>query len=175
MLLLRSHRQFKQIFEEYWDIMYVAAYSRIPNQEIVEDILQEIFVDIWQRRKSIVIRSTLKAYLLTAVKYKVLKHIDASRRLVFESIGETNLEAAREQPLALEDIYDQLEIVLSRLPEKQRLIFKMGRLEGFSAEEIAQALGLSTQTVHNHLSKSTKLVRAELKHFAAILPFLFIP
>ncbi|WP_143961249.1 sigma-70 family RNA polymerase sigma factor [Litoribacter populi] len=168
-----SRRQFNLLFEEHWEMLYKAAYSRIPDQVVVEDLVQEIFIDIWHRRNEIHIKSTLKAYLLTAVKYRVFKYLDQNKKMFFEDVYEMELEGHREGALfSLEELYDQLEVALEKLPEKSRLIFKLNKLEGYSTSEIADKLDLAPQTVQNQLSKSLKLVRGELSHLAPVVVFI---
>lgn len=146
--------------------MYQSAYSKIGDQSIVEDILQEIFIDIWQRRDSLEIKSGIKAYLLTAVKYQVMKHFDElakvranSSTIVAESFYEENV-------FGFEELYHEIEIAVEVLPPRAQLVFRMSRLEGYSVDEIADKLKISPQTVHNQLSKSLKIMRGELKHLA---------
>ncbi|ERM80503.1 hypothetical protein P872_13035 [Rhodonellum psychrophilum GCM71 = DSM 17998] len=166
MLLIQNDLQFERIFNEYWEIMYKSAFSRIREQEVVEDLLQEVFIDIWQRRTEITIQSTLKAYLLTAVKYRVLKYMDKAREKRAREIEGADVPYLDVDVLGFEDLYHQLEVVIAKLPPRNRLVFQMSRLEGFSSDEIAEKLGISQQTVHNHLSKSLTYVRAEMKHLA---------
>lgn len=170
MLLLRNQQQFNAIFEEHWEILYQSAYCRIKDQEVVEDMLQDIFIDLWCRRESIIIHSTLKAYLLTAVKYRVIKYLDQKSKFFMQDI--VGLEIANPEDEAvhsLEVLYGQLEVVLEKLPEKNRIVFQMSKLEGLTTQEIAVKLNIAPQTVHNHLTKSMKVIKAELSHLTPLM------
>ncbi|MFD2036077.1 sigma-70 family RNA polymerase sigma factor [Belliella marina] len=173
MLLVNSPKQFEEIFNEYWEVLYKAAFNRTKDQAITEDIVQEIFIDFWQRRKEIQIKTSLKAYLLTAVKYKVIKHF------AFSDLHTNNLLDCEEigihdyNKMEFDDLYDALEIAIEKLSPRCQLVFRMSRIEGYSTCEIASKLDISTQTVHNQLSKSLGIVRKELKHLTPILLMFF--
>ena len=154
--------------------MYQSAYSKIGDQSIVEDILQEIFIDIWQRRASLEIKSGIKGYLLTAVKYQVMKHFDElakSRANRTDSLPESFYE---EDVFGFDELYKEIEIAVEMLPARSQLVFRMSRLEGYSVDEIADQLKISPQTVHNQLSKSLKILRGELKHLAPALAIYLV-
>ncbi|KEO71882.1 sigma-70 family RNA polymerase sigma factor [Anditalea andensis] len=174
--MLFSKNQFNAVFEEHWEVLYKAAYSRIQDQAVVEDMLQDIFIDLWSRRDSIIIRSTLKAYLLTAVKYRVLKFLHQKNQYYIRDIqGLDFVNATEEEVHPFDLLYERLEVVLQKLPEKNRLIFKLSKLEGYSTQEIADKLDISSQTVHNHLTKSMKIIRTELSDATPLLLYFFLP
>lgn len=168
MLALSNPAFFDQVFKEHWEMMYQNAYRKIGDQAIVEDLIQEIFMDIWNRRHSLEIKSGIKAYLLTAVKYQVMKYFDEqAKSRIFNT---DDLPGYYEEDIfAFEELYSQIELAVDSLPPRAGLIFRMNRLEGYSVEEVAEKLNLSPQTVHNQISKSLKIMRGELKHLAPML------
>ncbi|MBS9525227.1 RNA polymerase sigma-70 factor [Litoribacter alkaliphilus] len=175
MLFPNSEKQFNLLFEEHWQLLYKAAYSRIPDQVVVEDIVQDIFIDIWNRRHQISINTSIRAYLLTAVKYRVLKYLDQNSHHYFVDVYEMEIEGKKEDfAFSMDELYTQLEVALGKLPEKSRLIFKMNRIEGYSASEIAEKLDLAPQTVQNQLSRSLKVVRGELSHLAPMAAMVLL-
>lgn len=164
MAFFKSQTEFEQAFKDNWEQMYQSAYVRIGDQAAVEDIIQEIFVDVWQRRETLQIKSGLKAYLLTAVKYQVMRYYEERARYRTEELNEIQISQEPDDMLGFEALYGQIEVVIERLPSRAQLIFRMSKLEGCSVDEIADRLQLSSQTVHNQLSKSMKILRGELKH-----------
>lgn len=165
---------FEQVFKDNWELMYQSAYSKIGDQSIVEDILQEIFIDIWQRRDSLEIKSGIKGYLLTAVKYHVMKYfgeLAKSRTNTASSLPESFYE---DDVFGFEELYKEIEIVVEMLPPRAQLVFRLSRLEGYSVDEIAENLKISPQTVHNQLTKSLKIMRGELKHLVPVLAIYLI-
>lgn len=173
MQLVNTPKEFEEIFNEYWEVLYRAAYLRVKDQTITEDIIQEIFIDFWQRRKVIVIKTSLKAYLLTAVKYKVIKYFAHSDLHLQNTRDHEQIATYDYDNLEFKDLYDALEIAIIKLSPRCQLIFRMSRIEGFSTDEIASQLKISSQTVHNQLSKSLGIVRKELKHLTPLVILIF--
>ncbi|MCH7396830.1 RNA polymerase sigma-70 factor [Belliella sp. DSM 107340] len=172
MLLPNNPKQFEETFNEYWEVLYSAAYVRTKDQAVTEDIVQEIFIDFWQRRNEIKIKTSLKAYLLTAVKYKVIKHFAHSHLFLRNTEEHEEIAMFDNDNLEFEDLYDELEIAIDKLSPRCQLIFRMSRIEGYSTDEIASQLNISSQTVHNQLSKSLGIVRNELKHLTPLVILL---
>ncbi len=167
-------KTFEAIYQQYWEILYQAAYNRLRDQEAVEDVVQEIFMDLWNRRRQVQIKSNLKAYLLTAVKYQVIKKMDAERIKREQEVTDVEVAYFQQDILEFEDLYQQLEMAIDKLPAKSRLIFTMSRMEGLSTEEIADKLQLSPQTIHNRMHQSLTLLRSELKEYAPAIALIFL-
>ena len=165
---------FEQVFKDNWELMYQSAYSKIGDQSVVEDMLQEIFIDIWQRRASLEIKSGIKGYLLTSVKYQVMKHFDEQAKSKSKSTDALPESFYEEDIFGFDELYKEIEIAVDMLPPRAQLIFRMSKLEGYSVDEIAEKLTISPQTVHNQLSKSLKILRGELKHLAPALAIYLV-
>lgn len=173
MLPFKNQSQFEKIFKENWELMYQSAYHKVKDQVIVEDMIQEIFFDLWKRKETLQIRTDLKAYLLTAVKYQVMKHFDEQAKSRANQLDFSS-KFYEEDVFGFEELYKEIEIAIEMLPPKAQLIFRMSKLEGMSVEEISKKLNLSPQTIHNQLSKSLKVLRGELKHLAPVVALLLI-
>src|SRR5690606_13453634 len=118
---------FEQVFKDNWELMYQSAYSKIGDQSIVEDILQEIFIDIWQRRDSLEIKSGITGYLLTAVQYNVMKYLGEmakSRTHTASSLPECFYE---DNVFGFEELYKEIDIVVEMLPPRAQLVFRLSR------------------------------------------------
>ena len=165
---------FQRLFEQYWEALFAAALKRLKSQTMSEDIVQEVFADIWKRRKNLEIKSSLKSYLHTAVKYHVFKIIQ--QRIWEENVDLDNytLHSRTEDSLAFNELFDILEIALEKLPERQQVIFRMSRFEGLKSQEIAEKLNLSEQTVHNNLHKTLSSLRVELKEYTPSIIFILV-
>nr|WP_199077771.1 RNA polymerase sigma-70 factor [Pedobacter sp. ASV19] len=166
-LKLGNENAFTEIYNRYWEILLNAAYQRLRSREDAEEVVQEVLVSLYFRRKEIDPKSTLEAYLKTALKFKV---IDAYRLQQLHYKHLDNLIA--ETTLSPVTPDDQLEIkefktlVLSsckKLPEKCREVFMMFRFEELSHQEIAERSAISISTVKKHLHKAMVLLREEFK------------
>ncbi|WP_158281286.1 RNA polymerase sigma factor [Dyadobacter jejuensis] len=165
---------FNEIYNRYWKTLFIAAQQKIASDEIVEEVLQNVFLKIWEKRATQEIEN-LGAYLYTATKYQIMDHYRAQ----FQSDKYQNLllsqkesfEDATEQAVHLTEISGIFERVLSALPEKTSRIFHLSRLEFKSTKEIAQLMAIPERTVEYHITLSLKQLRKSLKDF---LPSLFI-
>lgn len=166
LIALDDVQAFQKLYHRYWDQLIKQAYVRLGDMSTCEDLVQDIFVDIWNKRKTISVHSSVKAYLLTAVKYQVYRVIDRRQQSCdLESSGLIDHMTDDSDVLSFEEIYHRIEVVVEKLPPRQREIFKLSRFGQLSAQEIAEKLQLAPQTVHNKIHQSLTFIKAELKHF----------
>lgn len=174
---LRSgdHAAFTEIYNRYWEKLADAAFQRLRSREDAEEVVQEVFVSLYIRREEVNPKSTIEAYLKTALKFKV---IDAYRaqQLHYNHIDNLIQEASL-PPLLADDQLDIKELkkrvreAADKLPEKCREVFMMSRYEQLSHQEIADRTGITTSTVKKHLHKAMQILREEFKgnHFDLML------
>jgi len=166
-------RAFENIYNEFWESLYAVAYNRLKSREAVEEILQELFTDLWNRRERLTINSSLPAYLHAALKYKILNFIHSQKlRQNFSQDHPDYLFSAdnsTQEVLAFEELYEQLEKGLEKLPEKCRLVFKMSRQEQKSSKEIAAELNVSHRTVQTHIHQAIKFLKKELVDYKTVV------
>lgn len=164
---------FTEIYNIYWDKLFVVATHKLYNPSEAEELVQDIFLDVWHRREELQINS-LSAYLATAVKYRVINALaKRNRQLRYEQhAGQTTTEAdlSTEQWLSFGDLRDKLGKLVADLPEKCRIVFQLSRDKGFSQKEIAHELGIAEKTVEAHLSKAIRTLRT---HLAKLIMLLF--
>ncbi|GGF47076.1 RNA polymerase sigma factor [Echinicola rosea] len=158
-------RAFEQLYDQYWELMYRAAIGRIKSQDLAQDVVQDIFIDFWNRRKSLEINVGLKVYLLTAVKYRVFRWAENIHR--HEQLREIHFEGLKTEiaPLEFEEVFSLIEVKLEKLSPAHRNIFRMNKLEGLSVSEISCQVNMAPQSVRNVLSKTTKYLKKELKGY----------
>lgn len=157
---------FKILFSKYYQTLSYRAYKVYPDEHIAKDKVQEVFIDLWNKRKSQEIHTSVYAFLSKAVVFKTINHIrsirlDFEKDFVFEKKvfeQNKNLEFAELKQL----IYRTVE----SLPERCRIVFSMSRYEDMSHKEIASQLNISTKTVENQITKALKVLRQ------AIHPYL---
>ena len=161
---------FAEIYHHYWQLLLGMAFNRLKNLQAAEDIVHDVFISIWNNRHKQEIQS-LKSYLATAVKYKILKevrkaalhHIYQQKENAepFSVISETALDNRR--------ILEILHKEINTLPEKCRLIFRYSREQGMSVKQIACEMDISPKTVENQLNKALKRLRVTIKKHATFL------
>lgn len=169
-LLLRisedDHQAFDTLFERYWESLYRSALARLGDEAIAQDIVQEIFIKIWQRRETLVINTSLESYLHSAVRLSVISHFRSAK------VNETQLQDALqrmnilEQAIADHTDYLSMEKTLayevSHMSETLQRIYQL-RTENYSIKDIASELGLAEQTVKNYISEVLRRLRVAIK------------
>jgi RNA polymerase sigma-70 factor (ECF subfamily) len=164
-LLLRikedDQRAFDELYSRTWQQLYIKTYSKLKMEDLAKDIVQEVFVDFWNKRHTRDIQN-VQAYLMQAVKFKVLDEFRKSRYEFveldnfIEQIRDSNDADSR---LISKEFFTALKAWTETLPAKRREIFRLKYEEGLSNKEIAERLAISVKTVQNQLLNSS----AELK------------
>ncbi|GEO23044.1 DNA-directed RNA polymerase sigma-70 factor [Cyclobacterium qasimii] len=148
--------------------MFLCAIKKLGEKEEAEDLIQDLFVSIWMKRNDFEIKSSLKAYLFTALKYKIINHFEHKtvRRKHLESLKDEleALEDATSNALVAEEVEKSIEIGVNKLSPKVKLVYQLSREENLSLDEIAEKLAVSKQTVKNQISKALKILKAHLNH-----------
>lgn len=168
---------FSQIYKRYWAELYNAAYKRLPEKEICQDIIQNIFADLWTRRETLELDHPT-AYLHTAVRFQVLKQFTRNPKNNFLA---SQLEKELISPLESDgnllesEVKTLIEMYISALPEKRKVIFLMYYYKGLSTANIAVQLKVSRKTVQNQLATASHGLRLRLTHmFLCLLIILLL-
>lgn len=169
-----KEKLFNTLFEDYWSPLYTYAYNILRNKENVEDIIQEVFFDLWNRFDAIEINNH-KAYLYKAIKFQCAKKLQSSQ---FTEVQIEKIEYALElidsnqpaQSIIKSELIEKIDAKAKEiLPNKCLQIFKLRYQENLSYKEIALKLNISTSTVDNQLLKAIKLLRASNIHYEEII------
>ncbi|RDC55118.1 RNA polymerase subunit sigma-24 [Pedobacter chinensis] len=157
---------FSKIYKLYWLDLYNAAYKRLPEKEKCQDVIQNVFTDLWNRKAELNLENPL-AYLHTAVRFQVLKHIARTPKNNFFTQSFENelispLQADGE--LLEREVKGLIELFIKALPEKRRKIFLLHYFEGLSTAKISVQLNVSQKTVQNQLTTATHALKFRLTH-----------
>jgi RNA polymerase sigma-70 factor (ECF subfamily) len=178
-LLLQNLREgsveaFEQIFKLYWRPLYILAKSKVSEHDEAEEIIQNIFSTLWEKRESLLI-TNLSFYLQRSVKNRVLNLIrERVTQQKYWDHYKTFLPDLRitENSVAFNDLNEAVEEAVNLLPEKSREVFKLSRMEGRTNAEIAHLMHLSEKAIEYHLTKSLRKLRLHLRDHILILPLL---
>lgn len=167
-----SKEAFSLLFQTYYTDLVLFGGNFLKDRTSCEDIVQSIFLKLWNDRKSIQIETSLKSYLLKAVRNSCLdefRHLEIVRQ--YESGYEnTTLDSYDTENYVLySDLHDHLYRALDQVPELYREAFELNRFEGLKYREIAQKLNVSERTVEVRVSKTLELLRKYLKDFFLLL------
>lgn len=175
---------FEDIYLSYFSKMKYFAKEYVVLDEDAENIVQDVFVELWENREMLNMHINLIAYLFTTIKNKCLNHLrhkivvqeTASKiqeeYLISLRMNLDSLEAFDDHLFSDQDIEKIISRALDTLSEKCRTIFIMSKLEGKKQKEIAQELNISINTVETQMGIAYKKLRAELKDYLPILLFL---
>ncbi len=165
------------IFRKYYDTVCRAIFRILPEHTTTEDIAQEVFFELWKRRETLQINTSLSAYLRRAAVNKALNML-RDRRLVNDDDSDLSLLPALDldgqKVLEAEELHQLVNDAVKALPEKCRVIFVLSRFEQMSYAEIAAKLQISPRTVENHISKALRLLRQVLgPYLSSIILFFY--
>ncbi len=157
---------FGSIFFHYTALIRPFIFSITRSEAITEEIVQEVFLNVWLNRAKMAEGDNYRAYIFTASNnhvYTWLKKRARELRLHSE-IGETmpDIDNSIEETIDLKESITIIEKAVENLPPQKKLIWRLSRGEGLSHEQIADRLGLSKNTVKNHLVVAIKMIREQL-------------
>lgn len=161
---------FKKIYDRFWEDLYLFAYNVLKDETVCNDIVQDIFVDLWERRHKTEIQN-LPAYLRRAVKFRCLKHIRSGKiaQHYIQRIEHVHFINQTEETIYYEELNFILGESIDQLPAKCKEIFRLSRFQHLSHQEIADQLGLSLQTVKNQISKACQYLKSSVGDIISIL------
>jgi RNA polymerase sigma-70 factor (ECF subfamily) len=164
-----NKKAFTLLYEKYWEKLYYVAYQHTQSTEESEDLIHEVFIDLWKKRKKIKIEKTVSSYIFTALKYKIFRLYDKKsvRKKYNDRIkhnGSVSLNVT-EMELSFNELYNLIEHEIEKLPERCKLIFKIRRMEDYSIEEVAKKLEISSNTVNNQMTKASKILKVKIGEY----------
>jgi RNA polymerase sigma-70 factor (ECF subfamily) len=144
---------FDAVFEKYSNRLFGFALKYLKSKEETEGLVQDVFLKIWENRKTLKKDASLKSYLFTISYHNICK-IFRKKQLQ----GKLKEKIGLDNDISV-DTEEQLEQLIEKLPSKQKAIFLKSRKEGKSTREIAEEMHLSPGTIDNHISAAIKFLR----------------
>ncbi len=168
-----NHSAYTEIYKRYSGVLYIHAYNKLRNREEAKDIIQDLFITIWNKRTELNIQTNLSGYLYAAVRNRVFKKLasNQAKTQYLESIQHsiqtheciTDYMARQNQLAAL------IESEIHSLPKKMKEIFLLSRQAHLSHKEIATHLKLSEPTVKKQVNNALKVLRVKFGHLLWLL------
>jgi RNA polymerase sigma-70 factor (ECF subfamily) len=171
-----NNEAYKSLFDNYYTCLLLYANSIINNIDISKDILQDVFLKLWERRRDLKVESSVKSYLYAAVRNSCLdylKHLQVEKKYMdysFAALKEKELDYFIElfpspdegNP---EKYLEEIAAAIENLPEQCRKIFKLSRYEGMKNSAVSRQLNLSTRTVDTQIYRALKTIRQKLNKY----------
>lgn len=175
---------FKVIYNRYIQRLYYFIREYVPFNDIVENIIQETMMVLWEKRSQLAADTNLGAWLFTVAKnnclYKIRGRKYQQKRfqpaVVSDQELKLNMEAIEvldTSQLIFSEIEKIIEDTLEQLPPQCQTVFRLSRFEARKNKEIAEELGISEKTVEGHITKALKVLRGSLKDYLPVMAFLF--
>ncbi|UJH92696.1 RNA polymerase sigma-70 factor [Antarcticibacterium sp. 1MA-6-2] len=168
---------FRTVFNLYEKRLYAFVFSITKSHYSTEELLQEIFIKLWQKKADLKTSLSFNAFIYTIARnltYNHLRKIASQENLKQELWKNISFLNDVENKLIFSEYEAILEDILAGLPQKKRSIFILSRQEGRSNQEIADLLGISKKTVKNHLWDTLKQIKAQLQpHLGLLFPAFF--
>ncbi|WP_160717438.1 RNA polymerase sigma-70 factor [Chitinophaga solisilvae] len=167
-----NEASFLHLYECYWKKLYHLAFKYLGDAFQAEGVVQDVFTSIWQRKSSLVLDpETVENYLVKAVRFRIARKynddIRKSRRMEELSVRQSEADNHTEETLFCSFLREEIDRLVTGLPERCRLVYQLSRQEGLNNREIAVNLLISEKTVENQLTKALKVIRKGLGKYQA--------
>lgn len=162
----------EELFNYYYPRLLNFSRKFLKIEDGIDDIIQEVFVKIWQNRKKINSQTTFNSWIFTITRNLLLNELRS--RLNNEKTRDEiqRLSMAKEysstNEIEYRDVKEKVDQLINTLPERQKEIFIFSRTEGLSHKEIAEKLGINTKTVEYHITLAVKYLKENLKSMGVI-------
>ena len=155
---------FNTLFKEYSGRLYRFANGYLKSEAESEELVQEVFTIIWEKREGLKSGLSFKSYLFTIAFNIIRKHFRTKVYLseYLKSGITSDLDLQTSEKITYDSLHRYLSELVNRLPARRREIFIKSRFEGFSIKEIAEELQISHKTVENQLSDALRFIRTNL-------------
>jgi RNA polymerase sigma-70 factor, ECF subfamily len=155
-------RALKTLFERYFSALCRFAVRFVKQPHLAEEVVSDVFLNIWIKKEKVEIKINLKTYLYTAVRNQSLNYVKKNKIHVedIETAVRENItsDLTADAFITTEELTGSVNELLQRLPEKRQIIFKMNRIDGLRYHEIAEVLSISIHTVQNQMVAAVKFL-----------------
>jgi RNA polymerase sigma-70 factor (ECF subfamily) len=165
-----NEKAFEILFHKYYAHLCSYAAKIINDDAAAEEIVQDFFVKLWEKREQLFIETSLKNYFFRSVKNLCLNYIQHNKtklRYAQVVISEVENTFSDDSNYPEVDLSEKIEESINSLPEKRQEIFRLSRQEGLKYHEIAQKLNISIKTVETQMSLAIKTLRDKLKNYSS--------
>ncbi len=156
--------EYKQMFKNYYKQLVYFSYRYVRDVQIAEDIIQDVFVNVWNKKDMLDFNLNFKSYLFSAVRNHSLMHINKTNRVELVDL-QFVVEKSDNNPDVMverDELEKGLMKIISELPTKRREVFSLSRFDKLTYAEIATILNISIKTVETQMSRALKQIRKKL-------------
>lgn len=163
-----DQQAFTMLYRRYWEASFMTAVKVLRGTQEAEDVIQDVFLSLWNRRKELKIDGSVAAYLQVSIRYKAIHYIEKNitRRDYLALLTDTaisTLPASQEIQLQLKQVQEAIGDVVAKMPSKMQEVYRLSRQEHLSHKEIAEKLDISAETVKKHIQHALQLIKTALR------------
>jgi RNA polymerase sigma-70 factor (family 1) len=168
---------FDMVYEKYSGKLYAFGLKYLRSTAEAEELVQSVFLKIWENYKNLKKESSFKSYLFT-IAYNDICKLFRKRHYQQKFINDTLYENSQssfnlEDGIDYKSVLEQIQQIVEKLPKRQKTIFQKSRQEGKTTKEIAEELSLFPGTVDNYISEALKFIRSRLRNESLTVLLLF--
>ncbi|WP_143166672.1 RNA polymerase sigma-70 factor [Pedobacter caeni] len=164
-----DERGFAQIYQNCWKNVFGIIFHYTQDEEVAEEISQDLFASLWERKEKIMIRTTIEQYLNRAAKLEAFDYLRTSnsrREYIDCALHSTCCSRnCTEEQVLFNELNGSLNLLLDELPCRCREVYRLSQEQGMNNKAIAAALLISEKTVEYHLYKAFSFLRINLQEF----------
>ena len=174
-----NQKVFEKIYYAYRTQLFGKILRQVKSTEIAQDILQDVFVKVWQNRAQIDASKNFKSYLYTIVQSAVYDYFrkiasDQAKSEQFVILSKGVYATDIEDSVSYKEMEQHLNEILEIIPDRCREVYVLCKLEGRSYDEVSKLLNISTATVNNHIVKATSIIKSHWSWTCCCIPILVI-
>jgi len=156
---------FKSIFDRYHAQLHHYLIRRGVPTSAAEDILQDAFLAVWERRETLDPSRSVKGYLYRSCHNRAVNHFrDHSKFVAEDDAPESGLMPTQEADLSYNELKSTVDLAVSELPDRRRAVFELCFINGLTYREAADTLGISIKTVENQMGHALRTLRDRVQH-----------
>lgn len=170
---------FTLLYRRYWEDLFVTAAKVLRGKEEAADVVQDVFLSLWNRRHELNIEGSLAAYLQTSARYKAIHYIEKNitRRdylVQLSDVAVNTLSPTAEIQLHLKEVQQVIHDTVSKMPPKMQEVYRLSRQEHLSHKEIADKMGISVETVKKHIQHALQQIKTALTFTSVSLSLVLL-
>ena len=173
---MEDEKAFEQLFKANYQSLCRRAFTLLKDMNEAEETVQQVFVGVWEKRREMQVKESIKGYLFKAVHNASLNRIK-HRNVRMRYVQEVQTLYQSDPPVTeislANELQSRISSAIESLPEQCRMVFKLSRFEEMKYAEIAAHLGISIKTVENQMGKALKILRGLLKDYMMLI-FIFM-
>ena len=175
-LLKNDEKAFENLYNHLWERLYAAAYHILKDHTGAQEIVQDVFVALWVKRKRLQTVDDIAAFAMRAIQNRIYDHFDKKavqdRYVLRVSRSPVSHLNTTQHQIEYDETFNLIDTEIDKLPDTTKKIFRLSRFERFTNEEIASRLHLSVKSVEYHVTQALKKLRLRLKYTGTILMLL---